>query len=47
MTAENLKSQTADQARTDLETEFILEAVRKQEKLTDRAKTLDFLIGLV
>ena len=46
-TVENLRAQTASQAKIDLEIEFILEHVRASEKLPDREKTLDFLVRLV
>jgi len=47
ITSEDLKAQTSNLARKDLETEFILEHIRTQEKLSDRTKTLDFLLNLL
>lgn len=47
MSSEDLKAQTSTVARKDLETEFILEYIRNQEKLPDRPKTLDFLLNLI
>ena len=47
MTTEDLRAQTASQAKIDLEIEFILETVRNGEQLPDRKKTLDFLASLV
>lgn len=47
LTPETLRAQTADQARTDLETEFVLEAVRNAQKLQNRKETLDFLQSLI
>lgn len=47
MTIEDLRAQTASQAKIDLEIEFILEHIRATEKLADRQKTLDFLANIV
>jgi len=47
LTPEDLKSQLAGAARTDLTTEFILEHIQTSEKLADRQKTLDFLLSMV
>jgi len=46
-TSEDLKSQTAADARVALEAEFILTTLQSQEKLADRKATLDFLHKLV
>lgn len=47
LTPETLKTQLSGQARSDLETEFILLAVQQGQKLADRKATLDFLQTLV
>ena len=47
MTAETLKAESIAQARRDLKMEFALEAIRVDNKLTDRKATLDFLTNLV
>jgi len=47
LTPETLKAQFSQEARIDLEVEFILEHIRREEKLADRPKTLDFLKNLV
>jgi FKBP-type peptidyl-prolyl cis-trans isomerase (trigger factor) len=47
ITPETLKAQFAGESRQDLENEFILEHIRQQAGLADRAKTLDYLLSLV
>lgn len=47
LTPETLKANLASESRTDLAIEFILNQVRTDEKLADRAKTLEFLQSLV
>jgi FKBP-type peptidyl-prolyl cis-trans isomerase (trigger factor) len=47
ITSEDLKAQISVQARKDLEIEFMIEHIRTQEKLPERAKTIDFLLNLV
>lgn len=47
ITAEELKAQTATQARQDLEIEFVISQIQLQEKLENREKTLDFLQGQI
>lgn len=43
----SLKAQMADQARLDLELEFILNYIQQEEKLSDRSSTIKFLQNLV
>jgi FKBP-type peptidyl-prolyl cis-trans isomerase (trigger factor) len=47
MSAETLKAQTAQTAKADLEIELILNKIRENEKLPDRAKTLELLQNLL
>jgi FKBP-type peptidyl-prolyl cis-trans isomerase (trigger factor) len=47
LTVEKLKSQTATEARTDLEVEFILDSIRTENKLDSRKSTLDYLLKLL
>lgn len=47
ITADELKAQTALEARADLEAEFILEEVRKNKDQKTRKETLDFLLSLI
>lgn len=47
LTPETLKANMAQEARTDLALEFILNQVRTEEKLPDRQKTLDLLQSLI
>jgi FKBP-type peptidyl-prolyl cis-trans isomerase (trigger factor) len=47
LTAETLKSQTAQNARVDLEIELILNHIRTDKNLPDRSKTLEFLESLL
>ncbi len=47
LTPEILKSQTAQNARTDLEIEFILGYIQSDRKFTNRSQTLKFLTGVV
>lgn len=47
MTAEELKAKLAQEAKSDLVSEFILLEVQKEQKLPDRKVTLEFLQKLV
>ena len=47
LSPETLKSQLASQSRADLEVEFILQHIQKQQQLADRKATLDFLTGML
>jgi trigger factor len=47
LTPETLKAQMANEARADLEAEFILSHIQSNQKLADRKKTLDYLLSLV
>lgn len=47
MSVETLQAETKAQAQRDLKIEFVLEAVRIDQKLSDRKATLDFLTGLL
>lgn len=47
ISVETLKAQTSQTARTDLQIELILNKIRENEQLPDRAKTLDFLQNLL
>lgn len=45
--AEGLRAQSLDEAKRDLKMEFVLEKIKKENKLENRAKTLDFINNLV
>jgi len=47
MTATDLKAKLAEEARRDLNTEFILQQVQVDQKLADRPATLAYLQSLV
>jgi len=47
ITAEDLKAQSARDARLDLEIEFALAQIQTNEKLTDRNKTIEFVQSLI
>lgn len=47
MTVEDLRAQSAVEARVDLSTEFVLEELRKFKSFKTRKETLDFLLSLV
>ncbi len=47
MTAEDLRAQTATQARNDLATQFILSQIQTEKEFKTRQETLDFLISLL
>jgi FKBP-type peptidyl-prolyl cis-trans isomerase (trigger factor) len=47
ITAEDLKAQSAQSARLDLEIEFALAQIQTDEKLTDRNKTIEFIQSLI
>ena len=45
--AEGLRATTLEEAKHDLKMEFVLEKIKKDHKLADRSKTLDFVNNLV
>jgi trigger factor len=47
LSSDDLRSQTSNEAKTDLEMEFILTSLQSQQKLADRKAVLDFLTSLV
>lgn len=46
-TKEDLLAKTAQEAKIDLEVEFLLQAIQSKNKLSDRKSTLDHLLSLV
>ena len=47
LSAQDLKAQTLQAAKIDLETEFILAQIQMEQKLDSRAKTLEYLQGML